>query len=90
MERLSPGAAGRILVMAEKAQQAQITATSMAQQYQRDDTRRGHWLGASLTTLAIIVGAAVGIWGSPIVAVAILGVTVFTAISRFVDSVRGK
>ncbi len=89
-ERLHPGAFGRILAMTEKGQKAAIDASAVAQDYQRDDTRRGHWLGASLTVLAIAVGAAVGIWGNPIVAVAILGVPVFTAISRFVDSVRGK
>ncbi len=90
MERLSPGAVGRIITMSETAQRAQIDAAIRAHNYARADTRRGHWLGASLTTLAIIVGAAVGTWGNPVVAVAILGVPVFTAISRFVDSVRGK
>ena len=90
MERHSPGAVGRILSMAEKAQQAQIEAGTLAQEYARADVQRGQWMGATLTVLAIFGAGVEGIWGNPWVAGAIVGVPVFAAIGKVVDSARTK
>ena len=76
------------MTMSEKAQQAQIDATSLAQEYARTDVRRGHWLGSSLTTLAIAGSIVEGIWGNAWVTAAIVGVPVFSTISQIINARR--
>ncbi len=90
MERLFPGAVGRLIAMAEAAQGAQVDATAFAQRQAAADTKRGHWLGASLTALALVGAAAEGVWGSVTVACVMLGVPVFSAVKGLIDGVRRR
>ena len=90
MERLSPGAVGRLVAMAEAAQSAQVDATALAQRQAAADTKRGHWLGATLTALALVGAAVEGVWGSVTVACVMLGVPVFSAVKGLIDGARRR
>lgn len=87
-EALLPGAFGRILAMAERAQEAQLTATDKAQTYLRNDTLRGHWLGFA-SSLAAMAGAGFCVYeASPWVAAAFLGVPVMAVARAFIGSTQ--
>lgn len=89
-ERVLPGAFDRILSMAERHQAAQIEDTSRAQEYLRNDMRRVHWLGAGVAFLSIVGAVACTIYGSPVVAVALVGVPVLSVAKALIDSVRAR
>jgi len=56
-ERILPGAFDRLLRMAEKQQDGQIENIAQAQRYASSDVKRGHYLGFSLSALAMIAAA---------------------------------
>jgi uncharacterized membrane protein len=57
-EKVCPGTLDRILGMAERLQEAQITQAATNAQATRNDTRRAHWLGFVVAIAALI--AAIG------------------------------
>jgi uncharacterized membrane protein len=94
-EKILPGSFDRMIKMAEKLQDAQITQTTNAQNYTRIDARRGHWLGFSTTVLALlgaigcgITGAAWGALGLYALAALMVGVPVMAVAKALVESVR--
>jgi uncharacterized membrane protein len=94
-EAVLPGSFDRMIRMAERLQEAQIEETRRAQDYARDDTRRGHWLGFA-ATIAAIVGAIVcvivaGLTHLPAmlwVAGALVGVPVMAVAKSLVETAR--
>jgi uncharacterized membrane protein len=89
-EEILPGAFDRMIAMAEQAQAAQIEANNHAQNYLRDDTKRGHWLGFAATCTAMI-GAVVCAWiGQSWVAALFLGVPVMAVAKALVDGARAQ
>jgi uncharacterized membrane protein len=87
-EKVLPGAFDRIVRMAEQLQAAQIDTARRAQDYLRADTRRGHWLGWSIATLAM--GAAlVALWlGNPWVAGLFVGIPVMTIAKALIETTK--
>ena len=92
-EAILPGAFDRIIAMAERLQAAQIEETTRAQNYTRDDSRRGHWLGFSATALATIgaavctiVAAIMGATGAYFVGAALVSVPVMAVARALVES----
>jgi uncharacterized membrane protein len=88
-EKIQPGAFDRIIAMAEAAQRAQSADTKRAHDYAQADTRRGQWLGAATTWLAI--GAALGcviIARNSWVAVAFLSVPVMAVAKSLIESAK--
>jgi uncharacterized membrane protein len=88
-EKIQPGAFDRIIAMAEAAQRAHWADTKRAHDYAQADTRRGQWLGAATTWLAI--GAALGCivfarnsWA----AVAFLSVPVMAVAKSLIESAK--
>lgn len=55
-ERLYPGAFDRILTMAEKKQDAEISRQDCGLKASISDTRRAHWMGFSISGIALIGG----------------------------------
>lgn len=88
---VQPDAFDRILKMAERQQEAAITAGAQAMTYQADDIRRGHWLGAATTMLAIAAAGTVSALGGPVaVSIALVGVPVMTVAKALIDSVTAN
>ncbi len=86
-ERVLPGAFDRIIAMAEASQRAQSADTKRADDYAQADARRGQWLGAATTWLAM--GSAVGcivLHGNSWVAVAFLSVPVMAVAKSLIES----
>lgn len=88
-ERVLPGAFDRILTMAERVQAAQIEDTKRAQDYLRDDVRRGHWLSTGVTCLAIVGAIVCAGQGWPWVAAALVSVPVMAVARALVEVARG-
>jgi len=89
-EKILPGSFDRILKMAEKQQDAQIKNITQAQNYARNDIRRGHYLGFALSTIAIISAGWFVNEHSPIVAGLCLGVPVLAVAKALIDSARPR
>ena len=89
-ERLNPGSFGRIIAMAERAQQAQIEATQRAQKYASDDTRRGQWLGFTTAMAAMIGSGVVAHFGNPWVAGLFLSIPVLAVAKALIESASGR
>ena len=94
-EKVLPGSFDRMIAMAERLQAAQIEETRRAQDYTRNDLRRGHWLGFSATLLAIVgasactlVGAIMHENGPLWVAGLLVGVPVMAVAKSLVESAR--
>jgi uncharacterized membrane protein len=88
-EAILPGFLERILTMAEKAQNDQSETVRFAQQAQRRDTARVHWLAFGISTMAV-AGAGYCVWVHAQVAatVAFLGVPLLSVAKAFIDSLR--
>jgi uncharacterized membrane protein len=87
-ELILPGTFDRIFKMAEKAQIDQVDTVRFAQQAQRQDTARVHWM-ALIISLAAVAGAVFCAWlHETVVATACLGVPVFAVAKAFIDSLR--
>ena len=87
-ESILPGTFARIVAMAEKAQQDQVDTVKFAQESQRRDTRRVHWMAGGVSLMAMI-GAAFCAWiRQPVVAGLFLGVPVFAIAKAFIDSLK--
>jgi uncharacterized membrane protein len=66
MERLYPGATKRIFDLVEQRQTAEIDLAKSGQQFQRDDTRRGNWMGWTVILFVVITAAALFYTGHPL------------------------
>ena len=89
-ERVLPGSFDRMIGMAERLQAAQIDGTKRGQDYTRDDTRRGHWLGFAIAVLAML-----GAFGClelkyPWVATVFLSVPVMAVAKALIESARSN
>jgi uncharacterized membrane protein len=89
-EKILPGSFNRILTMVENLQQAQIDQSRSAANYARQDIRRGHWLGWSLSVLAFGCALASLYLANPWVAVAFLSLPVMTVAKALIDTVRAQ
>ena len=94
-EAVLPGSFDRIIRMAERLQEAQIDETKRAQDYTRDDARRGHWLGFGATIAAILaavvcaaIAAVTHVPGLLWVAGALVGVPVMAVAKSLVETAR--
>jgi uncharacterized membrane protein len=89
-EKILPGSFDRMIRMAEQLQSAQIKEAESAQNYTQKDTKRGHWLGWSLSVIAI-VGALGCLWlNYPWVAPAFLSLPVLAVAKALVESVKSQ
>jgi hypothetical protein len=87
-EALEPGTFSRLVGMAERAQLAQIDAASEGRRFQRDDTRRGQYLGFARATISIAAGVARAYLDQPVLAGLCLGVPVLAVARSLIDSAR--
>ena len=87
-EKVLPGAFNRIITMAERQQEAGIERSKQANIYRHADVKRAHYLGAAVTTIALIFALIALKMGSLIVAGAFLSVPVLSVGKAILDSVR--
>ena len=87
-EKILPGTFHRILSMAERMEAAQIEQSANAIRHQANDTRRAHYLGASLGGGAIVGSIIMGFAGQPWLAAAFLAVPVMGLAKAFVEGWR--
>ena len=74
--------------MAERMEKAKIDQSDKVLTMQADDTRRGHYLGASLGATAMFGAAIMGFAGQPWLAAAFLAVPVMGLAKALVESVK--
>lgn len=90
LERHAPGAVARVIAMSEKAQQAQIEAGTLAQEYARTDVIRGSWQGIGVTVLAMASALACGLLGHDVLGAVFLGVPVLSVARALILAVRPR
>jgi uncharacterized membrane protein len=89
-EKILPGTFDRMIGMAERLQEAQIAEANRSQNFLHADQKRGHYLGAATTILAM-VGALIAVYlRSELVAGLFLSVPVMAVAKAFIDSARGR
>jgi uncharacterized membrane protein len=89
-EKVLPGSFDRILKMAERQQIGQIDNINLAQSYASRDVRRGHYLGFSLSALAMLAAAWFVHEHQPYIAALCLGVPVLSVARAFIDGAQPK
>lgn len=89
-EQVMPGAFDRLMKMAELQQAASISANSEARTLLSSDTRRGHWLGFSVTCAAMACALVCAIVREPWVAGIFLSVPVLSVAKALIDSAKGS
>jgi len=89
-EKVLPGSFDRILKMAERQQIGQIENINLAQSYASRDVRRGHYLGFSLSALAMLAAAWFVHEHQPYIAALCLGVPVLSVARAFIDGAQPK
>lgn len=89
-DELIPNGAERIMRLTEQETAHRISYEDRALDANIAESRRGQWLGASISILAL--GCAIGAvaLGSPYVAIAFLGVPVFSIIQAIVTTRSGQ
>ena len=90
LERHAPGAVARVITMSEKAQQAQIEATALAQEYTRTDTVRGSWQGTGVTVLAMTLAFICGLLGHDWLGAAFVSVPVLSVARALIAAARPR
>jgi uncharacterized membrane protein len=88
-EKIQPGAFNRMLTMAEQAQTAQINSIQRAQENQRRDSRRGQWLGAGISVIAMGLAVYCAMNGQSVVGGLLLSVPVMAVGKALIEGVRG-
>ena len=76
--------------MSEKAQQAQIEAGTLAQQYARTDVVRGSWQGVGVTVLAMASALTCGLLEHDALGAVFLGVPVLSVARALILAVRPR
>jgi uncharacterized membrane protein len=89
-EAVLPGAFDRLMKMAEEQQAAQIAQAKQANDYHRADIRRGHWLGAGVTLIAMSCALIALDMGSVVVATLFLSVTVMAVGRALIETTRSQ
>ena len=89
-EVLSPGSFDRILTMTEKQQSAQIQLSLSAMQNLSNDTKRGHYLGASVALGALAAAVYLGYSNHDWLGAAALSVPVMSVAHALIGAVRGQ
>ena len=79
LERHYPGATKRIFDLVEQRQTSEIDLAKSGQVFQRDDTRRGNWMGYSVILFVVAVAAGLfytghSVGGSALLVADVLGV----------------
>lgn len=79
LERHYLGATKRIFDLVEQRQTAEIDLAKSGQKFQRDDTRRGNWMGYTVILFVLIAASALfytghGVGGSALLVADVLGV----------------
>ena len=85
-----PGSFDRIIRMAERQLDASVEGASEARHYLREDSRRGHWLGWSVTVAALAGAVTCAFIGQPWVAGALVAVPVMGVAKALIDSSQNK
>lgn len=89
-EAISPGTFDRLLLMAERQQQAAIESTAEARKFQRADNQRGQYLGFVVTLVAIAGAVYCALHGQGWIAAALVGVPVLSVAKALIDSARAR
>lgn len=84
-EAINPGAADRIIAMAEKQQAHQIAMDNKVVDNEYNDRRIGMWLGASTFALLIIGAVVCAITGHAAVALALVSAAAIGGVGLFVN-----
>jgi uncharacterized membrane protein len=87
-EKVLPGSFNRMITMAEQLQEAQIAEAKRANEYTKNDSRRGHWLGF-MTAITAMGCALVSLYfGYPWVSSIFISVPVMGVAKALVDSAK--
>lgn len=86
-EKIVPGTWERLLKMAEQAQGAQIAAEERACNLERENSKRGHYLGFFATIMAMGSALTCVYAGHPVVASVFLSVPVMSVAKALIDSI---
>ncbi|WP_156114494.1 DUF2335 domain-containing protein [Paracoccus sanguinis] len=89
-EDTTPGAADRILTMAEKAQSHLIDIQSRHLDLEYRDRRRGMWLGGILFALLVLCAAMFGVLDKPTLAAIFLGAAALSVVGLFTNGRRSE
>lgn len=89
-DELIPNGAERIMQLTEKETAHRISYEDRALTANIGESRRGQWLGAGISLVALFCGIGAVALGSPYVAVAFLGVPVFSIIQAIVTTRSGQ
>jgi len=87
-ERILPGSFDRMMSQTERLQAAQIEQSAAALTYQRDDNRRGHWLGFAISLIALITAGLCAFFKEPWLGAAALSVPVMAVAKALIESTR--
>jgi uncharacterized membrane protein len=88
-EKVCPGTLDRILGMAERLQEAQLTQAATNARAARDDTRRAHWLGFAVAIAALFAAIVSLLLGDNAwVASLCLSVPVMAVAKALIDSAK--
>lgn len=83
-DEILPGAAQRIILMAEKEQASAIDSRNYAIREIASETRRGQWLAFLVALSAFATAAALGFWGHPFAASVVGGLPVVGLVATFI------
>lgn len=83
-EEICPGAANRILAMAESDQAFSHMITEKALDAEREDTSRGQKLAAVVSVAALAASVALAAFGAPVAAAVVGGTTVVALATAFI------
>jgi uncharacterized membrane protein len=88
-DRIIEGGASRILAMAEREQTHRIDTEKNAISAEIADTKRGQWLGAVITVIAVCGAIYTAIQGAhPLVSIALVGVPVLGLVKAIISGRR--
>lgn len=89
-EEIEPGAANRIITMAEKAQDTNIDLDTRALDAEIADQKRGMWMGFSALIIFVLAATLFGLLGNVVMAGLFLSAAAFGAIGVFVNGRLNK
>lgn len=88
-ERIAPGASDRIIKMAEKAQDHNISMESLGVNAAISDEKRGMWMGAGILVLLVVTAFLAGaVYNNNVCAGLLLGAAVLNVIALFLNRNR--
>jgi len=87
-ERVLPGTFNRLITMAEQLQAAQIAQSDKVIDLTHAENKRGHWLGASTTVLAMAAALGCVALNQPWIALAFVSVPVMAVAKALVETAK--